>query len=79
MYSDYTHWIGDDKIDFILRFENLSSDFEELKNKLNLECELGYFNVNRRRSDYKEYYDENTKNIIYNFFEREIENFNYKF
>ena len=32
MYSDYTHWIDKDNTDFILRFENLSSDFNNKRN-----------------------------------------------
>ena len=79
MYSDYKHWIGDEKIDLILRFENLSNDFEILKNKLNLDCELGFHNVTKDRKHYSKYYNEKTKNIIQNFFSDELEKFNYKF
>ena len=79
MYSDYTHWINIHDTDFILKFENLPSDFNILKQKLNLNCELEYHNVNKSRLHYKEYYDKNTKEIITNYFKKEINTFNYKF
>ena len=79
MYSDYTHWIDKDNTDFILRFENLSSDFNILKQKLNIDCELKYHNVNKNRLHYKEYYNEDTKEIITNHFKKELNTFNYKF
>ncbi len=79
MYSDYKHWIGDEKMDLILRFENLSSDFEILKEKLNLDCELGFHNVTKHKKHYSKYYNEKTKEIIQNFFSDELKKFNYKY
>ncbi len=79
MYSDYTHWIDEKDIDFILRFENISLDFNKLKNKLNIECELAFHNVNKNRLPYREYYNQDTKKIISNYFQKELNTFNYKF
>ncbi len=79
MYSDYKHWINLDDMDLILRFENLSVDFEKLKNTLDLDISLGSYNVNKKRVGYEEYYDDNTKEIIGNFFRDELDKFNYEF
>ena len=79
MYSDYKHWIGEEKMDLILRFENLSSDFEILKEKLNLNCELGFHNVTKNRVHYSKYYNDETRAIVKEFFRDEIKKFNYTF
>ena len=79
MYSDYTHWFDKDEINCVLKFENLDQDFIKLKETLDLNCELGKANVNKSRTHYRDYYDNKTKDIIENHFEKELNTFQYKF
>jgi len=79
MYSDFTHWFEEKDMNFILRFEKLADDFDSLKKILNLDCNLGWKNVNKSRSHYRDYYDEETKGIIENHFSKELETFDYKY
>ena len=79
MYSDYTHWFDKDEMNYVLKFENLDQDFIKLKETLDLNCELGKANVNKSRTHYRDYYDDKTKDIIENHFEKELNAFQYKF
>ena len=79
MYSDYTHWFDKDELNCVLKFENLDQDFIKLKETLDLNCELGKANVNKSRTHYRDYYDNKTKDIIENHFEKELNTFQYKF
>ncbi len=79
MYSDYTHWFDKDEMNCVLKFENLDQDFIKLKETLDLNCELGKANVNKSRTHYRDYYDDKTKDIIENHFEKELNTFQYKF
>ena len=79
MYSDYTHWFDKDELNYVLKFENLDQDFIKLKETLDLNCELGKANVNKSRTHYRDYYDDKTKDIIENHFEKELNTFQYKF
>ena len=62
-----------------VKFENLDQDFIKLKETLDLNCELGKANVNKSRTHYRDYYDNKTKDIIENHFEKELNTFQYKF
>ena len=79
MYQPCTAWFDLNDVDYILKFENLSEDFEKICEILNLECELGFHNVNKNRNKYQDYYDDDTRIIIENFFKSDINKFNYKF
>jgi len=79
MYQPCSEWIETNKIDFILRFENLEKDFEILMNNLKLNLILPKINITKNRNPYQYYYNEDTKNIISNYFKKDIINFNYKF
>lgn len=66
-------------MDYILRFENYKNDFIELREKLNLpKCDLLHINKTSH-SFYKDYYDNDTKNIILKNCEEEIDFFKYTF
>ena len=79
MYSDFTHWFSKDEIDYVLKFENLDNDFDKLKETLNLDCSLSKNNVNKTRTHYRDYYDDETIDVIEKHFEKELNAFNYKF
>jgi hypothetical protein len=66
-------------LDFIGLFENIQEDFKNLCNKINIEYKpLPIINSSKRK-DYKEYYDEETINIVKETYKEEIEYFDFKF
>lgn len=70
-------WLTDD-LDFIGRFENYNEDFEIVKNKLKLNVELPHVNASKHKH-YTKYYDDNTKEMVYNLFKDDIIAFGYEF
>lgn len=76
-------WIVDDnmniRVDMILRFENLESDWNLLCNKIEIEADLPHKTVTEGEKDYRKYYTEYTKNLVAERYKDDIEWFNYKF
>ena len=86
-------WIKDKDgnviVDYIGRFENLEEDYLDLCNHLGIENPKKLPKINPRtsirnhqslnNSDYKEYYDLETRNIVEEKFGEEIEFFNFEF
>lgn len=70
-------------IDFYIRFEFLEYDLKTLCKKLNIEYDLNklpkYKSHYRENKDYRHYYNEELKQIVYNNHKKEFELFNYKF
>ena len=66
-------------LDKAIKFENLNDDFNEIclkifqKNNM-----LKHYNQSKHK-DYQEYYDQNTKNKIYNCCKKDIDFFEYEF
>jgi hypothetical protein len=71
---------GKVQIDFVGRFESLEEDFQKICNHLNICRDLPKVNTNPKRSGhYREYYDEETLQIVKNVYLDDIEQFNYEF
>ena len=69
---------GEVLVDFIGRFERLAEDFEEIGRKLGLEAALPHVN----RSDhhgYRQYYDDETRELVAEWCKRDIEWIGYTF
>ena len=70
-------------IDFYIKFENLKEDLEKVCNNLNIKFDyslLPKFKTQfRKDNDYKKYYTEETKKIVYEKHIKEFKMFNYKF
>tara|TARA_B100001964_G_scaffold87320_1_gene98270 strand:+ start:4855 stop:5544 length:690 start_codon:yes stop_codon:yes gene_type:complete len=67
-------------VDFIGYFENLYEDYDYVRHKLNMGGELAHLNKSIKTSnDYHDYYDSETKEIIRNVYEKDIELFGYEF
>lgn len=67
------------EIDFVGKFENLNEDWEELK--IELEINKSIKLPHRRKSKhihYSNYYNDKTREVIYNRFEDDFNIFNYK-
>lgn len=78
-----TYWLkdfrGEIKLDFIGRFENLSTDFDVIRGALNLhDLELPH-KLNRGSSSYLKAYDYPTKKLVSDVYREEIDLFGYKF
>ena len=71
-------------IDYVGKFESLNEDFEFIRNKLsipNLKTNIPQINVsnNREFRDYRNYYDNETRNLVEDYYRDDIEKFGYKF
>ena len=65
-------------VDFVGYFESFEKDFEIIKKKLNIKCELEHLNKSKRKN-YLDYYDDETKNIVANVYSEDIKIFGYDF
>ena len=84
MFMPQLNWISDDDgkilVNYICKFENLKTDFEEVCQLVNRPRKvLSHLNKSNRQRDYKSYYDEETRLIIERCFQKDIEKFGYKF
>lgn len=71
-----------DKIycNFIGRFENLEEDYKFICKKLDIkEHGLPHYKKSRRDTDYRIYYDDETRAIVENCYKKDLENFNYEY
>ena len=66
-------------VSYIIKLENINHDIQLLKDKFNIKQELPYLNTSSRNKDYREYYNDNTKQIVENKFKKDINTFGYKF
>ena len=65
-------------IDFIGKFENLTNDWKYVASKINANPNLPHINKSNHKN-YKDYYTEETKQIVAKIYEKDIKLFNYKF
>lgn len=67
--------------DFIGKFESIKRDFEKICKKMGVQKppELPQINKNNPEKDYRKYYDEETKKMVYERYKRDIEVFGYNF
>ena len=76
-----TEWfVGDFKPNFILRFENLQRDFEDMilsHDIKHISSKLLHVNSSSNRQDFRSYYNSKTKKIIEKIFEKDIDTFKY--
>ena len=70
-----------EKSDYVIKFENIHIDFEKLKVLLDIKTDSTILHLNKsnRKLDYRDYYDEETKEFVYKLFEDDIKLFNYEF
>ena len=74
-HSDYL----DEEIDFIGRFENLNQDYNYILKQIGLPSqELNHLNQSKHKH-YKDYYTEQTKNIVMNKFSKDIDIWGFKY
>ncbi|MEP4891919.1 MAG: sulfotransferase family 2 domain-containing protein [Aliiglaciecola sp.] len=70
-------------VDYVGRFENLAQDTASIKQQLNLpvsgEIEHRNPSKNRKNKHYKDYYDEESKSLIWNYFRLDFELLGYDY
>jgi len=66
------------KCDIILRFETINRDFEQIQEMLECKEPLGLYNSSSRMN-YKEYYDDESIDIVKNIYKKDIKMFGYRF
>jgi hypothetical protein len=82
MFMPQTNWITDEKgnilVDEIIHFENLENEFNKVLEKLGKNVTLPHVKKSDR-GIYRDYYEEETIAIVKNWFEQDIERFDYRF
>ncbi|MFC4720906.1 sulfotransferase family 2 domain-containing protein [Geojedonia litorea] len=82
LYQPQVEWLknkeGEIDINQIIRFENLNVEFEKVANTIGIASSLPHLN-STKKSNYREYYDQETKAIITEYFKEDIETFDYSF
>ena len=67
-------------VDFVGRFENLQADFAAVCDRIGLHrTGLPHENRSDGRKAYRDYYSEETRDIVARYFKRDIERFGYEF
>ena len=84
MFMPQVNWISDKSgniiVNRIMHFENIDEEFTELSKILNINKDVALPHVkSSKRGHYRDYYDENSIQIVQNWFMRDIEEFGYKF
>lgn len=84
--SNYKRYFINDKscIDYYIRFENLEEDVKNLCKKLNINYDKNNLpsfksNFRKKNDDYRKYYNNDLKKIVYERHKKEFEMFGYDF
>lgn len=82
MYKLMSDFICDDDgevlVDFVGRFENLESDFNRISDQIGISNQLPHINKTTH-TKYRDYYNDETKDLVRSIALRDIEMFDYKF
>ena len=82
MFSPQVEWLknnhGKIDVDKIIRFENLNEGINEVFRTLGIDSNLPHLNKTYK-SNYRDFYDEESKQIITKWFHEDIQEFRYKF
>ena len=73
-----SEFIGE--VDYVIKFENLQTDFNTVCKKIGVpHKQLQHYKKTDNRRHYRDYYDDETKQIIVNKFQDDIDRFGYTF
>ena len=82
MFMPQVDWLSDDEgeiaINHIARFENLDWEFKRLCLRLGITANLPHVKSSNR-GDYREYYDEESMEVVSDWFTQDIKLFGYSF
>ncbi len=83
MFLTQTDWVTDEEgrimVDYIGRFEQLDEAWSEICRRLNRSDTALPHVKKSSRQNYRDYYDQDTRDIVGNFFKVDVENFGYSF
>ncbi len=65
-------------VDFVGKFENLDEDFRSICQKVGISARLPHINKSKR-TDYRDYYDSETRDLTAQLYAEDIERFGYTF
>jgi len=65
-------------VDFVGRFEDLGNDFKKIYERIGIHAKLGHYNRSVHKP-YREYFNDETKEITRKMYEKDIEVFQYEF
>lgn len=81
-FQAQVEWLKDDDghitVDFVARFETLHSDFEQIREAIGTKADLPHLNASSHKI-YKDYYTDETREIIARWYHEDIEIFAYTF
>ena len=81
-FQPQVEWLKDDEgrldIDFVGKFESIQEDFEQIKKAIGSSAKLPHLNATKRRS-YKDYYNDETREIVAHWYRHDIAEFGYTF
>jgi hypothetical protein len=81
-FQPQVEWLKDDEgivaIDFIGKFESISADFDQIKEAIGVSAGLPHLNATKR-SDYRDYYTDEARQIVASWYHEDIEAFGYSF
>jgi len=78
-YKYITDKKGDVIVDFIGKIENLEKDYKKVTKKMGIKnsSKLSHKRKSKRKRDWREYYDEETKKLVYRRYKKDFELFGY--
>jgi hypothetical protein len=83
MLRPQLYWITDYKgeipLDFIGRFENLQDDFHSIAEKVGMPPNTLPHELKSNKEDYRDHYSATEREIVGQFYQKEIALFNYRF
>ena len=66
-------------IDYIIKLENIDEEIKVIAKQFNINKELPVINASSRTYGYRDYYNDNTRQIVQTKFEKDINTFGYNF
>lgn len=68
---------GEQIVDFVGRFETLQEDFETVCNRIGVDAALPFLNASKRKKDWRSYYTDETRALVAELFEADLQRFGY--
>lgn len=66
-------------VDFIGKFEDIEADWDYICYRLSINIQLPHANKSQNSSGYSQYYNNNSRDIVYKHLKQDIDYFNYNF
>ena len=66
-------------MNFIGRFERLNEDWARIAKEIDVNPLLPHRNASKRVATYRDYYDDESRAMVQEFYKEDLENFNYEY